>query len=852
MRAAASVLFCLAMVALGARVAAARAGAETAEASAPKGYLYDFDRDGDSDGQPDYWERQIDRSHPHYVRAGLDFSVAQDGTGSLRISAGGADAAYLSPAISIEGNSAYDVTAWVMADGLPSAGLRVSSAYVEVRLYGGDGSEVGCVRGFPAATGTTPWTRVYLVDVARKYPGARSMRVAAVLEGLALSGVARFDSIEVKRRPLAFFRMNRAGNAFRYSDTKSLAFEGHGLMPADYTLKLTVLDAGGAKVHEVSLAAPAGADGSCVMQYTLPTLAVGPYSIDLDLSSAGAQVLRQTLRMGILPDYATHETAANFGVSLSLTPEVGSPELALTEFLAAGWGKMRISGADQAGKTAYLQVISELRRDGITPVGVLDALSEPADAASTEDPLLAALLSGPEAWTPLLGDTINTFAGSVQWWQVGDDTDVEMGRLASSPGAWQAIKSFIDGVSFQAQVGLPGIDPAVCDSGPVKPDFCSVGAPQVPTPQAQEALRGVPCAGLWAWLDTAAWARGDIATSTSLVSQEIARLYSAGASVVYLQDPWTGLGMLDSEGNITAFGVAVTNLVHELSNHAYAGTLALPNNTPNAVFTAEGSTKVLLWPAKDPQEEKLFLGDSLDMVDLYGRHAAVPLDAGENVILVDKWPVILSGVDPSMVETRRTFTIEPPLIDSIYRVQPVYVAFTNKFSTAIIGELSLKFPPGWDAEPKVFGLRLRPGESFRGRANLVVPYNALAGPQEMRAMLNIGGAQRTTLVRRSTLGSVAFKMEVETRSTPSGLIVYQKVTNTADEGADIEAFLEGEGLERVERLPRHIDGTASVTFSYTLGDADQWVGKKLRATIRERKTSRFLNVEFTIPDPQAD
>jgi hypothetical protein len=50
----------------------------------------------------------------------------------------------------------------------------------------------------------------------------------------------------------------------------------------------------------------------------------------------------------------------------------------------------------------------------------------------------------------------------------------------------------------------------------------------------------------------------------------------------------------------------------------------------------------------------------------------------------------------------------------------------------------------------------------------------------------------------------------------------------------------------VERLPRRIEPGANATFSYALSDAAFWEGHKLRASIRETKTNRFLNQEFTV------
>jgi len=821
------------------------------EGALVKSYIYDFDEDLDSDAQPDNWQRPADRAYPHYVPAGLDFTVAQSGKGSLKISAGGAPAIFMSPPIALTGTAAYDVSGYIRTDALPSTGLRASSAYIEALLYDRNKKLLAAVKAFPEMTGTVDWTPVALIDVTRKYPDASTLIAAVVLDGVSLDGAAWFDTITVQRRPLAFFTTNRPGNAFHLSDKKVFSFEGRGLDVGTYDLRMIVHGADGRKVHEATLKANAAADGSASAQYTLPELLSGPYTIDVDLAAKGVSVLKQSIHMGVMPDYKDIENARNFGISLSNVPDKSSPDMEMTADFGIGWVKMPLNNPEAAAKASYLQVISELRRAGVTPVGILDlpsSTSQATDEGPAGEDLLSRIQEGPDSWTPLLGDSINTFAGSVQCWQLGHDADAPLGQLQKSPETYSRLKSFINGVSFQAQLGLPVASIAdITPAGAHMADFFSVSGSAVQDAGSADNAPTLPeGAQMWAWTDMSNWLKGTPGQQASQAASDIASLFAGGARVLFLQDPWQKLGVVDSQGSITPFAMALGTIVHELSNYTYSGTFAFPNDTPNAIFTSGDSIRVLLWPSAQPREERLFLGDSVEVVDMYGQRSPADMVDGENSILVKDAPIFLEGLDPGTVETRKTFAVEPGIIESIYEVQPVYVSFTNKFSNGIMGELTLKFPSGWDAQPRLFSFRLKPGETFRGRANLVVPYNALAGLQDISATLNLGGAQKTTIIRRVELGSESFKVEIETRASGSGITVYQKVTNVSDNPVDITAFLEGEGLERVERLPRQMDRGATTTFSYLLGDGASWSGRKLMASVRERKTNRFLNVEFTI------
>lgn len=814
-----------------------------------KSYSYGFDRDGDRDQQPDYWHRTVDRSHPHYVSGSLDTSTAQAGIGSLKISAGGAPAEYLSPAVEIADTAAYDVSAFVKTDALPATGLRTSSAYMEARLYDKDNAPLASVRAVPEITGTTDWTLVSLVDVSREHPLAASLRVAVVLSGASLEGSAWFDTVEIRKRPLAFFMTNQPANAFGYSDTKVLSFRGLGLASAEYVLSAAIVDISGIKVHEVSLNTRAADDGTASVQYTMPVLPPGPYTLAVDLSSGGESVIRQSVGMGILPDYEDLTKARNFGVTFSSVPDDSASRVYLTRILGVGWAKMPLRAGDADTIASYLKSISEIRRAGMIPVGILSepesAREKEAETGTSGAALLQRILKGAEGWRPFLGNTVSTFSGSVQWWQLGGDEDLALAALDVSGAAYTGIKDFINSVSFQAQLGLPSGGPLPpSTSNGAMPDFLAVNSLDVETASAAGTASEDGFGRVWAWVDASEWARHP--RGITHTTEEVVRLFSSGVDVIFLRDPWQRLGILDANGNITAYTVALTNLIRELGGHTYSGTFAFPNNTPNAIFESDTETKVLLWPGDEPSEERLFLGDSVEITDMYGRRSPALSENGETVILVDKGPVILRGVDSGVVETRKTFDIEPGVIDSIYEVQPIYVSFTNKFPTNIVGELALRFPQGWDAQPKLFFVRLKPGESFRGRTNLIVPYNALVGLQEISASLDLGGAQKTKIMRRTHLGSHVFEMELESRISGTSLLVFQKVTNISTSGADVTAFLEGEGLERVERLPRRLEKGGTTTFSYTLGDHALWEGKTLRASIRDRKTNRFLNKEFVV------
>ena len=818
-----------------------------------KTYFYDFERDLDLDKQPDFWERARDRDHPNYVEARLDFTSAQAGNGSLKIQCGGASAEFLSPWIPIEGSAAYDVTGFIKSDSLPPTDLRQARAYIEARLYGVDGAPLASVRCFPEVTGTADWQPVSAVDVSRKFPGATKLRVAVVLDGLSLTGAAWFDSIEVTKRPVAFLRTNRAANCFYAADKKTVSFEAQGLPAGQYALTLIVRDANQNEQHKVSLTTEAASDGKLAVNYSLPLASPGPYVVEVHLASGQTLVLKQSCRMGVLPDRTIGETARNFGVSLSAVPASTSLEYEMTLVSGVGWVKVPLADVETVSKTQYLRVLNEFRRQGMIPVGVLTVKGPASGAQGQADTparaLLDRILKGPDGWMPVFGDTINTFAGSVQWWQVGREQDIDIADSAPAVDALGDIVKFMNSISYQSKLGIPaGTIDASSPLGGAVPAFLSLDSGRfAEMAPGAAASTGKQC---WVWVDPSKW-HGSSAGAASLAAEDIAGLFAGGAQIVFLRDPWESLGILDGEGNVMPFALALMNLIRELSNYAYTGSIALPNNTPNAVFTGSDNTRVLLWPAAQPREEHFFLGDFVGLIDMYGRKADVDQRDGENVLLVKDTPVILERVDSAVVDTRKTFMIEPDVIDSVYEVQPVYVSFTNRFNASIVGELSLKFPSGWEAQPNVFFVRLKPGESFRGRANLVVAYNALAGQHEITASLQIGdlGTQRIVFVDRKQLSSHAFKMEIETRTASAGMTIYQKVTNISGKPADVSAFLEGEDLERVERLPHRVEPNSSTTFSYMLADPAAWKGRKLRVSIREIKTNRFLNDEFVISPP---
>lgn len=818
-------------------------------AAAPEGELVrvwrsGFNEDLDADSQPDHWARTVDADHPHYVDAELDFTVARADGGSLKLCAGGAPVEYQSPFVEIEPQAAYDVSGFLKTEDLPAAGMRAARAFIEVRLYDRKRIRIKSIRGFPQATGTTDWTSVSVVDVARGTPGASFLRVATVLEGRSLNGAAWFDDILIKKRPVAFLSTNHAANIFYYSDSKILFFESRGLPTAAYDVAVTILGETGEVVHSVALEAETDSVGTLSVTYPLPLLPVGPYEVTVQVSNRQISGLSHKVRMGVLPDYKRRRPGKNFGLSLSEFPDDIERAVQLAAASGAGWIKLPLGGHPER-KAEQLGTVAELRRLEIMPVGVLclpaEAGSESADASEGTDS---------SDWVALFGETTSAFAGRVECWQMGGDGSSHVIDSARGFSAFAALKKFIDGVSFTSLCGVALERSGMGLAGGAEVGFVSLEAWLFKDLAGAETEQDAASREtFWVWLDFSDWNVSNPKEASARLVAEMASLFSLGAKVIFFKDPWQRQGVVDGQGNISPFGLAVINLLHQLAGYSYSGVIALPDNTPNAIFTRGDETAVLLWPRAGGSRERIFLGEAIEIVDIYGRRSQAKMEGGENVLSISEAPVLLSGVNPAVVRTRQTFQVEPKTVDSIYQLQPVFLSFRNEFGTPIVGELSVGFPKYWEARPDKFFVRLKPGQTFRKSTNLLVPYNALSGPQEINLTLDLGGSgtQKTTLIRRVELGSTAFTMEVEIRGAGADLAIYQKVSNISQDLIDVTAFLEGAELERTEQPPRVMAAGSSTTFLYKLPDADSWTGRTLRATVRDRYTDRFLNHEFIVP-----
>ncbi len=799
-------------------------------------YTHSFDEDLDADGQPDRWIRTIDSGHPHYVSAGLDFTTSYKGAGSLKIAAGGAAAEYQSPWIEIDQHAAYDVKGFLKTENLPFSGLRATKAFIEVRLFDRSRALLAEIRGFPQASGTTDWTEVSLMDVARGEPRAAFLRVAVALEGRSLAGAVWFDEIEIKKRPIAFLTTNNAGNIFRQSDSKILSFEAMGLPEGQWDVGFTVEDDRGAHVHLVVLEALAGDDGRIAVTYRLPALSAGAYEITVQVFRDTLSGLTHRTRIGVLPDYRRRAPGKNFGISLTTFPGEESMAVDLAAVSGIGWIKMPLSDHSGDGTAERLRLITDLRRHEIMPAGVLEI--PPATVRSDYD-------TDRIDWPQLFGETVNAFAGRLECWQLGADTS-HPGLDAIHIGSFDDLKHFIDNVSFTSLCGM-AVDRGT-DELATGADFASIEASSFKSlAGAAGGTRPPGAKRWWVWMDLADWTYSDPEAATVHLAREIAGLFHLGAESIFFKDPWSRQGMFDSQGSISPFGLAALNLIHQLAGSTYSGAILLPGGTPNAIFTRGDETLLLLWPDDEPSEERIFLGEAVEVIDMFGRRRQAHRDQGENVIMVEAAPILLSGVNPAVVKLRQTFKVEPQVVDSIYQLQPVFMSFTNEFATPIAGELSATFPRHWEARPDRFFVRLGPGEVFRKQTNLLVPYNALSGPLEVHLTLDLGGgAQKTTLIRQIELGSTAFEMEIEIRESSTGIAVHQRISNISTNLLHVTAFLEGEGLERIEQPPRDLAAGSTTTFIYRLPVAGNWDEQTLRATVRDRLTDRFLNHEFVV------
>jgi hypothetical protein len=607
----------------------------------------------------------------------------------------------------------------------------------------------------------------------------------------------------------------------------------------------------------------------------LPELGTGWYEVELEMSSGGRFVARESMPLVQLADAGEPvRPDERFGVIATHLPFAGWSELPrILPVLGAGRVKLPVwsamGDAQQADPAAFDKLLAALREAGVTPTGCLVDL--PPDLARSVGVLpgessWSGILKGRrEQWQPRLAYLVARHANQLERWQLGEDGSDVFSARPEMREVYQRVHGELARLVQQPDLAMPwpawheldlkGAPATVALSLPA-----SVLPHQAPM-YVEEFGRqdGRRMSLMLQVLDREKYGRQ---TQMRDLAQRVIYALAAGAQRIDLPLPFTVRG----EGEQISkrpqeLLLVLRTLTRMLSGATFKGKVPIAADVEAFFFDKEGQGILAVWDRGQLSDGKalikqltLNLGARPRMVDVWGNTTPLLRTAadrnGQDVrVPISAMPVFLVDVDGSLAQLRASIEFDRPLIESSFVPHRRKIRFANPYGQAIAGTLRLRAPAGWTITPPSMTFSLNPGELFERDLAMEIPYNAPAGAKQVLANFDYQAERPVNLEVPLTLrlGLSDVGLQTLARRDGADLLVQQVITNYGGKKIDYTAFVVAPGSPRQERLVTGLAPGRSAVKLYRFAGGGTQAGKvKVRSGIKETAGTRILNDEVIV------
>lgn len=847
------------------------------------------------DDLPMYWQQVPPRpGFPHYAGGKLDSAVHRSGSYSFKLLSDGGSVGfeYHPRRIPVKPGSDFQVTGYVQLQDVISSRVQISSSLTDRRGKVIPDSTATSVLVGPGDVSPDGWIRVE-VYVPGNFTNARFLTiglwllqeehwrkdilVASPIFRRDVNAVAWFDDITVHQMPRVVLRTSKRGNVFDGSETAQLEVEVEGISSLDYQIRLNVFGAHKELIHNESWLLTGLSDKPKVRIIPLPELSAGLYSADLSILSGAVLVAMRHLTFAKLASLsgAPSGSGSNFGI-LALDQDIGDWDtmIELTRLSNAKilklpvWRRRAEASGAIFSTSDFDRKLMQLQQKDIQ---VMAAFSEIPDSLAVKLPpdrrtLLDLLSEDPELWRPQLAFVLAQYARQIPYWQIGSDSGAQ-------EQSWDPrIRSVVDSMHAEFTKLVSQTVLAVPLSSMFQVNQSQVGTHHV----ALWISSAIVPKSIPAYLDDSRhrgmnriWANVEPLDSrhhkrTHRIidfAKRIAYAKKGQAQAIFTDHPWTHRvtnGRMITEP--TELFLVYRTLSDQLGGTDYIGEFLLAPDIPALIFNREGTGCLFVWnenynPEIHPEQAELkyYLGENPEVVDLFGNRETLTTEKGLTQFTVTNWPIMINGVNTRLAHLRSTIHLEPDVVDaSIYR-QTVKFTFVNPFSGPISGRVRFIRPErhqqNWLIDPIAYNFSLRPGEVFERDLTLKFPRNEVGGEKRLHALMTLD-ADRTyrfihTIPFEIRLAGV--EMSIFTRRAgDTDLLIQMVVTNTSEKEMTLQSFIDLPDRDRMERAIPHLPPSVTVTKSYRVPNAVQWVGKYLRLGLFDPKGTKRINHHLEI------
>lgn len=857
---------------------------------------FDFEeRDVHLDDLPMYWSKTPPQPGFHHFGGGiLDSTHSRSGKFSFKLNPDGGSVGfqYHRKRIPIKPGSDFQVAGFVHLENSPTCRAQITCSFTD-RNGKIIPESLHCSELVSNADQLSDGWAPLKVYIPGSFPSARYLTVGIYLlqqqqwnqDEISLSqiiprdikAVAWFDDITIYQLPRVILRTSKTSNVFDGSEEALLQIEVEGINSLDYQVQLTVHQANGKLIHDESWLLTGIVDGARTREIVLGDLEAGLYHANLKILSGGKFIANSKLTFARLAQLsgAPATSGINFGV-LALDHNAGDFDaiIELTRQSNAKLIKIPVwrRKNDQSGSITttpdFDRILLELQQNNIQVTAAFSEISTTlalkVDINRRE--LLDILSLNPEIWRPQVASVLAQYAHQIPYWQIGDDTVTE--NVSWDP----RIRSVIDVLQNEFNKLVSNTVIATTLNGMFQVDLDQVGTSNI-------AL-GIPSAVIPAqipdyiqdcrdrnldlvWIKIEPLAEQIYSRENRLIdfAKRIIFAKIAHPQAIFINHPWK-LTQYNARQRYepTELLPVFRTFADHLGGADYVGQFNLAPKVPAMIFDCEGTGCLICWNddfnPKDPRNMskfKVLLGENVSQIDMFGNRKALKTDNGLTELAITSQPVIISGINTALASLRANLKLNPSVVDAGILSREVELSFKNPFKIPVSGRFRFLRTginqQNWLIEPIAFSFTLRPGETIRQPITLKFPRNELGGEKILDTLITLD-ADRPYRIRQA----IPFEIKLTgvelsifaRREGESDLLVQQVVTNVSEEKISLQSFIDLPDSDRLERAIPHLDPGATVTKSFRIKNADQWIGKYLRVGLYDPKGTRRINYNLKI------
>lgn len=834
---------------------------------------FDFEQDEDRepDGLPDDWNRRRGPGFPSYVDCEIDEQHSHIGDQSLRVKVNGGKVAYYSPfnreVARIDPEFNYMFRGFIRTERLKHDYALYTVSFLNSRRQRVQRFETKAVSGTHAK-----WIPLELGPL-KPDPEVRYVVIGCHVDHRAnddIKGDVWFDGIWLGKMPRLTL-MPDAHEHFLTPDNDIVIDAAvSGLESGShFELQLSLSDVAG-EVLEQKLWKLNTSDGGVSINdiggqkigWKIAARQHGCYFVRATLKR-DQQIVQTTETTLVISEPAQSRPTGEFGWSLAtgLGP-LSADDLALVAYEAGiHWVKIPVWSSmheEYATNPAELtRLLEGLYDRSISTIGLLNdpprAIRNQFAKDWTGTSEIFALQ--PDFWGPSLEPVLARYGSTIEYWQLGGDTDTSFSNSKQLPEMIKQITKQFDQLGRNSKIGIQWPWPA---AHPIPTEirnlFVTIGNENgLSLEQLEEVFsdKTAETAEHWTMLRPLPLAQPLKNRASTLIRQMVmARL--KGSNGIFLSGVLDGeRGLLNDDGAPTPLFLPFRTTAMNLRGAKHLGSFQLPGSPTNYVFERDKSI-IVVFPGDKPFSTDLNLGDKVEHVDMWGRGSRLPRKAEKHHVESDGEPVFCTGGSEAMARWRLETGFEKGVIPAEYGGHPDAIVGRNTWPQGVKGTVSLKIPRDWEATPASWEVELAAGESFRLPTTINLPQTASLGTAEVVISFAITSDRRRTFdVHRSLevgLGDVI--VDVYTKPLPDGQLLIEQFVSNRTQPLDVMNFrctLSVSGhksqTEYVTKLGQEKDRK-----EYKLPNAQSLLGHELWLNLEQIGGRRNLNKRLIIGD----